>query len=132
MYHYSYCLTISRNFLYNQAEEFYGETDLKNCQIEDCEDSTTINHLELVTFSFFKGLKAELELVKFVLAHSPLLKTMFIHRDKCIKKDAALTMTEEILQYPRASTIAKIRHLKCCVEIDDFDKQLWLNYDVKC
>ncbi|KAK1355597.1 FBD domain-containing protein [Heracleum sosnowskyi] len=116
--------------LYISAEVRYEEKGLKNYRIEDSEDCTTINHLETVTFSYFKGLKAELELVKFVLAHSPLLKTMFIHRDKRIKNDAALTMTEEILQYPRASTIAQIRHLKCCVEIGDFDKELWVGYDI--
>lgn len=118
--------------LYISAEGCYGEKDLKNYRIEDSEDCTTINHLEIVTFSYFKGLKAELELVKFVLAHSPLLKTMFIYRDKSIEKGAALTMTEEILQYPRASTIAQIRHLKCCVEIDDFDEELWVGYDILC
>ena len=58
---------------------------------------------------------------------------MYIHRSESIKSDVALTMTEEILQYPRASTIAQIRHLKRrvekkCVEIDDFDTDSWYGY----
>ncbi|XP_017244576.1 F-box/FBD/LRR-repeat protein At1g13570 [Daucus carota subsp. sativus] len=114
-------------------KDCYCEKDLEYYQIEDSEDCTTTCHLEVVTFSYFKGLKAELELVKFILAHSPLLKTMYIHRSESIKSDVALTMTEEILQYPRASTIAQIRHLKRlvekkCVEIDDFDTESWYGY----
>ncbi|KAK1381691.1 hypothetical protein POM88_019426 [Heracleum sosnowskyi] len=85
--------------------------DLKNYLLQDSEDCTTMDHLEYVTFSYFQGLKTELELVKFVLAHSPLLKTLFIHRYYHIKSGVALKMTEEILQYPRASTRAQIRHL---------------------
>ncbi|KAK1355599.1 hypothetical protein POM88_048855 [Heracleum sosnowskyi] len=102
-----------------------AEVDLKNYRIEDSEDCTGMNHLEIVMFGKLKGLTAELELVKFVLAHSPLLKTMFIHHNESIKKGAALTMTEEMLQYPRASTRAQIRHLKCCDEIED---EFWDNY----
>ena len=96
--------------------------DLKNYLLQDSEDCTTMDHLEYVTLSYFQGLKTELELVKFVLAHSPLLKTLFIHRYYHIKSGVALKMTEEILQYPRASTRAQIRHLKDCVETDDL---LW-------
>ncbi|KAL8146270.1 hypothetical protein AgCh_004135 [Apium graveolens] len=44
--------------------------DLKDFWKEDSEDCT-INHLQIITFSYFKGLRAELELVKFLLAHSP-------------------------------------------------------------
>ncbi|KAL1819161.1 hypothetical protein ACET3Z_014030 [Daucus carota] len=105
-------------------EDCYGEKDLKNYQIEDSEGFTTTGHLQIVSFSYFRGLKAELELVKFVLAHSPLLKTMFIHRDVSIGSGVALKMTEEMLQYPRASTIAQIKHLECGVKIDAFDYEL--------
>ncbi|WOG96065.1 hypothetical protein DCAR_0415395 [Daucus carota subsp. sativus] len=110
-------------------EDCYREKDLENYRIEDSEDCTTTRHLQIVSFSYFTGLKAELELVKFVLAHSPLLKTMFIHRDISIESGVALKMTEEILQYPRASTIAQIKHLKRSVEIDAFDCELWSRYE---
>lgn len=112
--------------LYISAGYYCDEGDLKNYLIEVSEDCTTMDHLEYVTFSYFNGLKTELELVKFVLSHSPLLKTLFIHRSKTIEIGVALTMTEEILQYPRASTRAQIRHLKDCVETDDL---LWDTYD---
>ena len=54
---------------------------------------------------------------------------MFIHRDVSIESGVALKMTEEILQYPRASTIAQIKHLKRSVEIDAFDCELWSRYE---
>lgn len=69
--------------------------NLKDYLVEDC----TKGHLEIVTFNFLNGFRAELELVKFILAHSPLLKTMFIPRVGVIKKDVALRIKEEILQY---------------------------------
>ncbi|WOG96066.1 hypothetical protein DCAR_0415396 [Daucus carota subsp. sativus] len=109
-----------------------GENDLQNYRIEDSEDCTTTGHLQIVSFNYFRGLRAELELVKFVLAHSPLLKTMFIHRhrDVSIKSGVALKLTEEILQYPRASTIAQVKHLEHSIEIDAFDDELWCGYEI--
>ncbi|XP_017248192.1 F-box/FBD/LRR-repeat protein At1g13570-like [Daucus carota subsp. sativus] len=44
--------------------------DFNDCWDEDYEECT-VDHLEIVTFSNFKGHKAELEFVKFLLAHSP-------------------------------------------------------------
>lgn len=46
--------------------------------VEDSE-AGTIDRLEIVIFSFLEGRRVDLELVKFILAHSPLLKTMLIH-----------------------------------------------------
>ncbi|KAK1371844.1 hypothetical protein POM88_037936 [Heracleum sosnowskyi] len=105
--------------------------DLENYWIEDSEDFTT-GHLEIVTFSEFKGLRAELELVKFLLAHSPLLKTMFIHRSECMSRDVALTVSEKMLKYSRSSSKAQVSHLKHSVEIDEFDYELWKDVDISC
>ncbi|KAK1355596.1 hypothetical protein POM88_048852 [Heracleum sosnowskyi] len=71
------------------------------------------------------GLKAELELIKFLLGHSPLLKRMSIHRSPKIKKDVAFALGGEILQYSRASSRVQIRELKDPVIIDGYD-------DVEC
>lgn len=51
-------------------------------EFEDC----TMDHLQIFTFSHFQGLKAKLELVKFQVSHSPLPKTMFVHRDCLVTK----------------------------------------------
>ncbi|KAK1355655.1 hypothetical protein POM88_048911 [Heracleum sosnowskyi] len=109
--------------------EYAGEGDLEDYCIEDSADCT-IHHLEIVSFSEFKGLRAELELVKFLLAHSLSLKTLFIHRHWSIKEGAsALKITEEMLQYARASSSAQIKHLERPVEIiDNFDSELWSEY----
>ncbi|KAL8093084.1 F-box/FBD/LRR-repeat protein At1g13570-like [Apium graveolens] len=92
------------------SAEYLVEGDLKEYWIEDSEDCT-MDHLKIVTFQYFKGLRAELELVKFLLARSPLLKTLFIHFYGAVEKDAALTLFEEILQYSKASPTAQIRCL---------------------
>ena len=55
---------------------------------------------------------------------------MFIHRDVSIKRGVALKLTEEILQYPRASTIAQVKHLEHSIEIDAFDDELWCGYEI--
>ncbi|WOG96064.1 hypothetical protein DCAR_0415394 [Daucus carota subsp. sativus] len=99
--------------------------DLKHYLIEDFEDCT-IGHLEIVTFSNFMGIKTELEVVKFLLGHSPLLKTMCIHCGKGMKEDVALTMKKEIMQYSRGSSRAQIKYLEHPVIVDDFDFELWL------
>lgn len=91
--------------------ECANEEDLKNYWIEDFGDCT-VDHLEIVMFSNFLGLKTETELVKFLIGHSPLLKIMSIHRSIDIKEDVALTMAEEIMQYSRASLRAQIRDLE--------------------
>lgn len=101
--------------------------------IEDSED-LTLGHLEIVTFSYFEGLPAELELVKFLLAHSPLLKTMFIHHSEDMSEDEtpALAVSEKMLKYSRSSSAAQISHLKHPVEIDEFDYELWSDVDISC
>ncbi|WOG96040.1 hypothetical protein DCAR_0415370 [Daucus carota subsp. sativus] len=103
--------------------------ELEEYQIEDSEECIML-HLEIVSFSDFKGVIAELELVKFLLACSPSLKSLFIHRDCSIKDCAsALKITEEMLQYTRASPRAQIRHLESPVNIiygtNCFDRKLW-------
>uniref|UniRef100_A0A162A7B4 FBD domain-containing protein n=1 Tax=Daucus carota subsp. sativus TaxID=79200 RepID=A0A162A7B4_DAUCS len=105
------------------------EEELEEYQIEDSEECIML-HLEIVSFSDFKGVIAELELVKFLLACSPSLKSLFIHRDCSIKDCAsALKITEEMLQYTRASPRAQIRHLESPVNIiygtNCFDRKLW-------
>ncbi|XP_017245484.2 F-box/FBD/LRR-repeat protein At1g13570 [Daucus carota subsp. sativus] len=120
-------LHISHSECYHYEDEVCGcddEGDLKNYWIKDSEDCT-IDHLEIVTFSDFLGLRSEFELVKFLLGHSPMLNTMSIHRSIYIKEDVALTMAEEIMQYSRASSTAEIRYLDDPVIIDDFDNELW-------
>ncbi|KAK1368134.1 hypothetical protein POM88_034226 [Heracleum sosnowskyi] len=84
------------------------QVNLKDYLVEDC----TMDHLEIVTFNFLKGFRAELELVKFILARSLLLKTTFLPRVGVIKKDVALLIEEEILQYLKASSRVQIRHLE--------------------
>ncbi|WOG96061.1 hypothetical protein DCAR_0415391 [Daucus carota subsp. sativus] len=98
-----------------------------NCWIDDSEISS-FDNLEIVTFSDFQGRIAELELVKFLLAHSPSLKTMSIHRSEGMKKDVALAMTDDMLEFPRSSSRAKIRRLIRRVSITDFDDELWADY----
>ncbi|WOG96039.1 hypothetical protein DCAR_0415369 [Daucus carota subsp. sativus] len=109
-----------------------GKDKLEEYQIEDSEDCTML-HLEIVLFSDFKGFVAELELVKFLLACSPSLKSLFIHR-RCSIKDcaSALKITEEMLQYTRASSRAQIRHLESPVKFNDncFDWKLLSAYDL--
>ncbi|KAK1355606.1 FBD domain-containing protein [Heracleum sosnowskyi] len=87
------------------------EDCLKDYRVEDFDDFT-MDQLEIVTFGYFKGCRAELELVKFLLAHAPVLKTVFIHRIKAVKKDVSLMIAEEMLQYTRASSRAQIRYLE--------------------
>ena len=81
-------------------------------------------------FSDFQGRIAELELVKFLLAHSPSLKTMSIHRSERMKKDVALAMTDDMLEFPRSSSRAQIRRLIRPVSITDFNDELWADYDL--
>ncbi|KAK1355603.1 FBD domain-containing protein [Heracleum sosnowskyi] len=103
----------------NISAEYFVEGDLKKYRIIDSKDCT-MDHLEIVTFRNFKGLRAELELVKFLLARSPLLKTMFINYSGTLEKDAALMMFKEMLKYSKASSTAQIRRLKYPFEMDDF------------
>ncbi|KAK1355626.1 FBD domain-containing protein [Heracleum sosnowskyi] len=88
-----------------------SEEDFQDCSADQFQDCTA-DHLEIVTFSHFQGLKAELELVKFLLARSPLLKTMFIHRNLNMEKDVAFKSLEEMLEFSRASSRAQIKSLK--------------------
>ncbi|KAK1373302.1 hypothetical protein POM88_029495 [Heracleum sosnowskyi] len=62
------------------------EEYVNNYWIQDSDDCT-INLLETVAFSNFIGLRAEMELAKFLLGHSPLLKTMSMHRSTDMKED---------------------------------------------
>ncbi|KAK1355632.1 FBD domain-containing protein [Heracleum sosnowskyi] len=113
--------------LHIRRRECSGEENLNNYWIGDSEDCT-LDHLEIVIFSNFTGLKTELALVKFLLGHSPFLKTMFIHRyGYFMNESVALRMTEEMLQYSRASSRAQIRHLEYPVKFDCFDFELWTN-----
>ncbi|KAK1355628.1 FBD domain-containing protein [Heracleum sosnowskyi] len=105
--------------LHISAGHFALKENLRDNWEEDFEDCT-VDHLEIVTLCFYKGHKAEVELVKFLLAHSPLLKTMFIHRDSLIGYDVACQLLEEMLEFPRASSRAQIRHLKIPLDADDF------------
>lgn len=100
-------------------EEDVVEGNLSNFLAKNC-TNCTISHLEIVTLSCLNGHRDELELVKFLLAHSPLLKTMFINRHIFVKKEVALRMAEEMLQYSRASSKAQIRFLEYVVNIDRF------------
>ncbi|XP_017248191.1 F-box/FBD/LRR-repeat protein At1g13570 [Daucus carota subsp. sativus] len=89
-----------------------AEEENLNSRWEDASEECTVDHLEIVTFSNFRGLEGELELVKFLLASSPLLKTMFIHYDWEMGKDDAFEILEEMLEFSRASPRAQIKHLK--------------------
>ncbi|WOG91423.1 hypothetical protein DCAR_0310672 [Daucus carota subsp. sativus] len=80
----------------------------------------TFEHLEIVTCTWLRGLRDELELVKFLLANSPLLKKMFIHHCVTVRTDVALNIAEEMLQYARASSEAQIRFLKDDLNIEYF------------
>lgn len=71
------------------------------------------------------GFKAELELIKFLLGHSPFLKRLSIHHSPVIEKDVAFTIAEEILQYSRASSRVQIRELKHPVIIEGCDDVQW-------
>uniref|UniRef100_A0A162A7C1 FBD domain-containing protein n=1 Tax=Daucus carota subsp. sativus TaxID=79200 RepID=A0A162A7C1_DAUCS len=97
-----------------------ADKDTKEGDLEDywkkVSQKSIGDHLKIVIFSHFRGLKAELELVQFLLGHSPLLKTMFIHCGQDINKDVALAAAEEMLRFPRASTRAEIKHLEHVVE----------------
>lgn len=84
---------------------------MENFRIEDCVDCT-LSQLQIVKLSCLSGFRSELELIKFLLAHSPVLDTIFIHRSEDVKTDTALMMAEEMMQFSRASLKALIRHLK--------------------
>ncbi|KAK1355625.1 hypothetical protein POM88_048881 [Heracleum sosnowskyi] len=118
-----------RIYYLHQVDPDPDEENLKDYWEEDFQDSTavhfqdcTADHLEIVTFSHFQGLKAELELVKFLLARSPMLKTMFIHRNWNMKKDMAFQILEEMLRFSRASSRAQIRSLKCPFDAVDYGR----------
>ncbi|KAK1355624.1 FBD domain-containing protein [Heracleum sosnowskyi] len=110
--------------LHISANQYAEEENFKDYWKEDFENYA-VGHLEIVTFSYLKGLQVELELVKFLLAHTPLLKTMFIHRDPDVKKDVAIKMLEEMVEFSRASSRAQIKHLKC--PSDAVDYGAWVN-----
>ncbi|KAK1355617.1 hypothetical protein POM88_048873 [Heracleum sosnowskyi] len=103
------------------------EDDFVDFCEEDYEDCT-LHHLEVITFSYFKGFKAELELVEVLLAHSPLLKTMFIHRDCDMEKDVAVKILEVMLEFPRASSRAQIKSLKLPFKADEFGQWVADNF----
>ncbi|XP_074343879.1 F-box/FBD/LRR-repeat protein At1g13570-like [Apium graveolens] len=89
-----------------------GEGNLNNYWVNVSEDCT-IDQLEIVTFCHLKGQRTELDLIKYLLAHSPQLKTMYINYvASVLKKDAAAAMTKEMLQYCKTSSGAQIIHLK--------------------
>lgn len=96
----------------NWIEKDAVEGNLKNDWLDVSEDCT-LDQLEIVTFCDLRGLRIELDLIKFILAHSPLLKTMSIHYNTgALKEGAAAAMTKEMLQYSKASSGAQIIHLK--------------------
>ncbi|KAK1355622.1 FBD domain-containing protein [Heracleum sosnowskyi] len=118
-------LHISAEFgAFYQAEFGVKEMNHKDNWEEDFEDCT-VDHLQIVTFSHFQGLKAELELVKFLLAHSPLLKTMFIHRNCFMPMDLAFEVAEEMLEFSRASSRAQVKNLECPFDAVDYGP--WVN-----
>lgn len=108
--------------------EDYPEEDFLKIAADHFQDCIA-DHLEIVTFSHFQGIKAEKELVKFILAHSPLLKTMFIHRDSKMEKDEAFKVLEEMLEFSRASSRAHIRSLKHPFDAVDYGSWVKL-YDI--
>nr|XP_017246313.1 PREDICTED: F-box/FBD/LRR-repeat protein At1g13570-like [Daucus carota subsp. sativus] len=93
----------------NISAKYVAKGDFKKYQMKDFEECT-MDHLEIVTFSYFEGFRAEMKLVKFLLACSPLLKKMSIHSHEDLEKDVALMMFKEILQYPTASSRVQIQH----------------------
>ncbi|KAK1386676.1 hypothetical protein POM88_014854 [Heracleum sosnowskyi] len=56
----------------NISAENFVEDDLKQYQIDS--EACSMDYLDIVTFNNFRGLKAKLELVKFLLESSPMLK----------------------------------------------------------
>ncbi|KAK1355651.1 hypothetical protein POM88_048907 [Heracleum sosnowskyi] len=92
------------------AKEDDGEGNLTNYSVEDSEDCT-LHHLETISFGDFKCGRAEMELVKFLLAHSPSLKTINIHPPSWVPERRA-----------------QIRHLKHTVENNKFDHKHWYEY----
>ncbi|XP_074354622.1 F-box/FBD/LRR-repeat protein At1g13570-like [Apium graveolens] len=100
------------------------EENLKSYCIDDSEDCT-IDHLEIVTFAGFEGQRPELELVRFLLGHSPLLKIMSIDCSEDIERDDELTMAKEMLQYSRASSRAQIRRINHPNMYKEFEFNLW-------
>ncbi|KAK1355618.1 FBD domain-containing protein [Heracleum sosnowskyi] len=87
------------------------EGNLKNYWDKVSEDCA-IGQLETVTLCKLRGLGTELELIKFILAHSPFLKTMFIHYSRALEKDETTTMSEKVLQYAKTSSRAQLIHLE--------------------
>lgn len=88
-----------------------AEGNLKNYWDKVSEDCT-IDQLETVTLCELRGLSTELDLIKFILARSPLLKTVFIHYSRALGKDEAATMSEKVLQYAKTSSRGHIIHLE--------------------
>lgn len=84
---------------------------LDNFRVED-NVNCMLSQLQVVRLNHLHGLRAELEIIKFLLAQSPVLQTMFIHRNEAIKTDAALIMAEEMMEFPRASPKLLFKHLK--------------------
>ncbi|KAK1355607.1 FBD domain-containing protein [Heracleum sosnowskyi] len=118
----SYCLTISQYINhYVRFEKDVIEKNLKNYWDKVSEDCT-IGQLETVTLCKLRGLRTELDLIKFILAHSPLLKTMFIHYSRALEKDEAVTMSEKVLQYAKTSSRAQIIHLE---EVPTVNGGIW-------
>lgn len=71
-----------------------------------------LSQLQILKLDNLSGYKAELELIKYLLAYSPVLETMFIHLGRSVRTNEAFTITEEIKQFPRVSKLAEIRYLK--------------------
>uniref|UniRef100_A0A5B7AK66 F-box domain-containing protein n=1 Tax=Davidia involucrata TaxID=16924 RepID=A0A5B7AK66_DAVIN len=71
---------------------------------EDCR----LNRLQVVKFRSIIGLESELELIKSLLACSPLLERMFIGCHAELDANAMLMMSKELLRFRRASPKAEI------------------------
>ncbi|KAL1819120.1 hypothetical protein ACET3Z_013989 [Daucus carota] len=124
------CLIRSAPNLFKLHIEKDSEEDLKNYCIDDSEDCT-INHLEIVTFSKFHHLRAEVELVRFLLGHSPSLKIMSINGYERINRYDESTVADDMLQHSRDSSRAKLRRLDCPDVYDEFDGDLyWEDMDI--
>lgn len=78
------------------------------CLLKDWKDCTI--GVQTVVFKDLKGLKAEMQLVKFLLAHCPFLERMVIHWSGDVDWDTASTMQEAIWDFPTLSPSAQVRY----------------------
>ncbi|KAI7726305.1 hypothetical protein M8C21_014361 [Ambrosia artemisiifolia] len=68
-----------------------------------------LDHLRVITITNFTNMKPGMDFVRLILAKSPMLKIVDIMIDKRVDIHGEVKMLKELLQYPRASTRAKIK-----------------------